>query len=99
MNTYKTDGIIIRRTNIGEADRMLTLLTNTHGKIRVIAKGVRKITSRRAPTLEVFNNASFLIHRSRINYEMVVETQLLHAFETLRSDLKCIGEAYQMCEL
>jgi len=53
MKSYKTEGIIIKRKNFGEADRILTIFTKNKGKISIVAKGVRKINSRRAPHIEL----------------------------------------------
>ncbi|MBI2593599.1 DNA repair protein RecO, partial [Candidatus Daviesbacteria bacterium] len=55
MPSVAVEGIILKRTNFGEADRMLTVLTKNLGKITVIARGVRKITSRRAGNVELLN--------------------------------------------
>ena len=48
MSTYVTDGVILRRVDYGESDRVLTVLTRDHGKLGVIARGVRKPGSRMA---------------------------------------------------
>jgi len=48
MPTYSDEGIVLRRIDYGEADRILTVLTLEHGKIGVIARGVRKSQSRLA---------------------------------------------------
>ena len=53
--TYKTEGIILKRINFGEADRILTSYTKHFGKISLLAKGVRKITSRKGGNIELFN--------------------------------------------
>lgn len=62
---YTVHGIVLRRRNAGEADRIITLFTREFGKIRVIAKGVRKISSRRAAHLEVFRLVHAHIHRGK----------------------------------
>jgi len=98
VNNYKTEGIIIKRTNFGEADRILTIVTRDSGKLRVIAKGSRKITSRRAPNLELFTQTSFLIHKGRVgNY--VLEAKAIQPFEHIRSDFDRVKIAYQIAEL
>ena len=52
--SYRTEALVIRHTNFGEADRILTLYSREKGKIRVVAKGVRKLKSRKAGHLEPF---------------------------------------------
>ena len=54
MQTLRTEAIILRRTNYGEADRILNVLTPEHGKVSAIAKGVRKAKSKLAGGLELF---------------------------------------------
>lgn len=98
MNNFKTEGIIIKRTNFGEADRIITLLTPYYGKLRVIAKGSRKITSKRAPNLELFTHTSFVIHKGKTgNY--VVEAKAIQPFEHIRTDFDRVKITYQIIEL
>ena len=98
MRNYKTEGIIIRRINFGEADRILTIFTKHHGKIKAIAKGVRRIKSRRAPHLELFNQAVLFFHKGK-NLDLVSEAQLINSFSDLRKDLKKVALAFKLCEL
>src|SRR3989338_6252191 len=99
IQNYKIEGIIIKRMNVGEADRLVTLLTKDHGKVRVIAKGVRKITSRRASALELFNHTACTLHRSKKLSDFVIETTIIHAFDGLGKNLQHISNAYQLCEM
>lgn len=55
--------IILKRKNVGEADKILTVFSKNAGKLRVIAKGIRKITSRRGPHLDIFNEVRMTIHK------------------------------------
>lgn len=98
MGTYKTEGIIIKRKNFGEADRILTIFSKNYGKISAIAKGVRKINSRRAPHLELFNQVSLLLSKGK-NLDVITETQLITSFSNLKKDLKKVGLAFEACEL
>lgn len=98
MRAYKTEGIIIKRTNFGEADRILTIFTKHYGKIRAIAKGVRKIKSRRAPHLELFNHTSCFLSKGK-NLDIITEAQLINSFSKLKKDLKKVGLAFKACEL
>jgi len=89
--------VIIRRSDFGEADRLLTLITPT-GKRRVVAKGARKITSRLAGHIELFTHATMLLAVGR-NLDIVTQSVILHSFDTLRADLQRIGTAYYAAEL
>lgn len=94
---YRTEAVIIRRSDFGEADRLLTLITPM-GKRRVIAKGVRKITSRLAGHIELFNHATVLLAVGR-NLDILTQSAALHSFDHLRGDIHRIGAAYYVAEL
>lgn len=98
MFSFKTDGVILKRTNFGEADKIFTVFTKHYGKLHLIAKGVRKITSRKAPHLEPFSLTKLYIAKGK-NMGLVTEAEVVNNFSGLRSDLKKIGLAYQICEL
>jgi len=83
---YRTEGIVLRRRNQGEADRVLTLCT-PEGKIDVIAKGARKVRSRKAGHIELFSRSSFVVSRVRNSWDIVSQAETLDAHEALRSDL------------
>ncbi|MSP13358.1 MAG: DNA repair protein RecO [Chloroflexi bacterium] len=95
---YKTKGIVLRRGDWGEADRLLTLLTPEYGKLRILAKGVRKPTSRKAGHIELFMEAQFLIARGR-NLDMVTQVEALETFRPLREDLARVTYAVYLAEL
>lgn len=95
---YKVEAIILKRRNVGETDRILTVFTKEYGKLRVIAKGIRRITSRRAPSLEVFNRVVLLLHHGK-TLDSVTEVDLRDGYQTLRKDLVLINAAYYACEL
>src|SRR5215211_4788568 len=94
---YRTEAVILRRSDFGEADRLLTLITPL-GKRRVVAKGARKTTSRLAGHIELFTHASLLLAIGR-NLDIVTQSVILHSFDRLRGDLRRIGAAYYAAEL
>ena len=67
---YRTEGIVVRRRNQGEADRVLTLCAPL-GKLDVVAKGARKVRSRKAGHIELFCHSSFVVARSRSSWDIV----------------------------
>jgi DNA repair protein RecO (recombination protein O) len=95
---YRTEGIVIRRSDTGETDRILTLYTPTRGKIRVVIKGVRRPGSRMAGHVELLTHSSFLIARGR-NLDIVTQAQSLATFPALRQDLECIGWGCYVAEI
>jgi DNA repair protein RecO (recombination protein O) len=98
MATYKTEGVILKRSDFGEADRILTIYTNRHGKIRAMAKGVRKITSRKGGNLELFNHCVLFLARGR-NLDIVTEAQVVNSFSRLGDELEKAAAAFYLVEL
>lgn len=97
-HTYKTEGIVLKRKNFGEADKLLTVYTKHYGKIRAIAKGIRKTTSRKAGSLELFNHCILFLAKGR-NLDIITETQTVNSFRLWRKNLTKVGVAYYFCEL
>ena len=83
---YRTEGIVIRRRDQGEADRVLTLCT-PQGKLDVVAKGARKVHSRKAGHIELFTRANFVISRVTASWDIVSQADMVEAHALLRSDL------------
>jgi len=98
MRSFKTEGVILKRVNVGEADRLLTIFTKHYGKIRALARGVRRITSRRSGNVEIFTQATMFFSQGR-NYEPLTEAETIHSFQGLRKNLLAVAYAYKACEL
>lgn len=98
MRSYRVGGVVIKRKDIGEADRLLTLFTKRYGKIRVVAKGVRRIKSRRGGHVELFNHVALYLHKGR-QFDIVTEAQAVDTHLRIRKNLDLIGLAYYVCEL
>lgn len=95
---YRTEGVILRRSDVGEADRILTLYTPERGKIRLLAKGVRRPSSRLAGHVELLAHSTFLVARGR-NLDIITQAQTQQAFAALRQDLERIGWGCYIAEL
>jgi DNA repair protein RecO (recombination protein O) len=95
---YRTEAVVLRRNDFGEADRLLTIYTPEWGKLRVIAKGVRKPTSRKSGHVELFTHSRLLIAKGR-NLDIVTQAETIHSFRPLREDLLRTGWAYYAAEL
>lgn len=98
MRHIRTDGIIVKRRNSGEADRILTVFTRALGKVSVKAVGVRKITSKRSSHIELLNSVSMTLYQGRA-FPVLMEVQTTNTFPVIKSDLQRIGFAYHICEL
>ncbi|GBD30365.1 DNA repair protein RecO [bacterium HR32] len=93
MPVYKAEGVVLARRNLGEADRVLTLLTREFGKLSVKAKAVRRTTSRLAGRLEPFTHARFLLARGRA-LDVVAQVEVVAGHADLRTDLVRVGHAW-----
>lgn len=85
--TYRTEAIVLRRKDMGETDRLLTLFTPEHGKLRAVAKGIRKPASRKAGHLELFTRVSLLMAVGRGEFDVVTQAQSVEAYRAVREDL------------
>lgn len=97
MSSVTTEGIILKRNNFGEADRMITALTDRFGKIVIVARGVRRITSRRAGNVEILNRVSLHLFKGK-NYTLT-EAQSLETFPVIKSQLTLSTIAFHLIEL
>ncbi len=95
---YRTEAIILRRADLGEADRLLTILTPHYGKLRVVAKGARKPASRKSGHVELFTRSTLLIARAR-NLDIVSQAETVESYRPLRDDLLRSTYAHYIVEL
>ncbi|MEK7616841.1 MAG: DNA repair protein RecO [Patescibacteria group bacterium] len=98
MRGFKTEGIILKRRNFGEADRILTVFSLQRGKIVVLAKGVRRITSRRAGNVELLNRVVMYLYQGK-GMPVLTEAESLENFEKIKSDLTLSTYAFHIIEL
>jgi len=75
--TFRVEAVVLRHSDWGEADRLLSLYSREQGKLRAVAKGVRKVRSRKAGHLEPFTRVSLLLARGI--HPKVVSERLGHA--------------------
>ncbi len=95
---YQTEAVIISKIKLGEADRILTLCTPDHGKIRAVAKGVRRPNSKMAGHLELLTYSQIRLARGR-NLETVTGCQTIEAFIPLKNDLWLTSSGLYAAEL
>lgn len=98
MHGVKTEGIVLKRRDLGEADRILTVFTKKLGKISVLAKGVRRITSRRAGNVELLNRVLVYLHQSK-NFLILTEAAALDTYQKLKADLTLATYSFHIVEL
>lgn len=87
MNQIVTTGVVLARLNYGEADKIITVLTPDHGKIRVMARGVRKVKSKLAGGIELFSISSITFIPGRKDIGTLVSTRLQTHYSFIVEDL------------
>ncbi len=96
MKQLSSSGIILRRTDYGEADRIITFLTSDFGKIHVIAKGVRRQKSKLAGGIELFSISEIHFIKGKSDLDTLVSTRLIKHYGTIVRDLKRTELAYDL---
>jgi DNA repair protein RecO (recombination protein O) len=94
---YRTPAVILKRMDLGEADRIVTLFSRDEGKVRAVAKGVRRTTSRAAGHLEPFTLSDVLLAVGR-ELDVISQVDTLESFRTVREDLELTTHAYYLAE-
>ena len=95
---YVTDAIVLTRFDYGEADRIMTLFTPSHGKLKAIAKGVRRTKSRLGGSLEPLAELRVALARGR-TFDVVTQVQVSHPWLRLRDSLESTATAWYLAEL
>ena len=98
FRSIRVHAIILRHSDWGEADRLVTLYTREHGKLRALAKGARKITSRKAGHLEPFTHVKLQLSRGRDLF-IVTQADTVDAYLPVRETLVLTGNASYVVEL
>jgi DNA repair protein RecO (recombination protein O) len=98
MPTYTADSLVLRRQNLGENDRILTLYTRDHGKLAAVVKGARRASSRLVGATELFTQARMLLATGK-TLDIVSQCEIRASFPTLRNDLERLTRATYLCEL
>jgi len=96
--TYQTEAIIIKKTKLGEADRILTLYTPNLGKIQGFAKSLRRPKSKMAGHLELLTHSMVSLARGR-NLDTIIGSQTINSFLPLKSDLELTSYGLYAIEL
>jgi DNA repair protein RecO (recombination protein O) len=98
IRSFRAEGIVLKHNDHGEASRMLTIYTRQRGKVRALAKGVRKVRSRKGGHLEPFTLVSLQLAVGR-NWYIVSQAEAQDTYSTLRENLESLGYASYVVEL
>jgi len=95
--SFITECLVLKSTNYKETDKILTLFTKSSGKVNSIARGVRKITSRKAGNLDIFDYSKISLVELG-DFYMVSQAEVISSFKLLKSDLNSQGTLYLIGE-
>ena len=98
MTLYRCNGVVLRTYPLGEADRIVSFITDTRGKVRAVAKGIRKTKSRIGARLEPMAHVSLLMYEGRGELEIVSQADTIEAHRHIREDLDRLTHAAAMLE-
>lgn len=98
MSLYRDEGVVLRTMRLGEADRIVSILTRGHGKVRAVAKGVRRTTSKFGGRLEPLSHVSLLCWKGR-ELDIVNQAEVLEIFRAVREDLSRVTKAFTVLEV
>ncbi|MGH9247024.1 MAG: DNA repair protein RecO [Acidimicrobiales bacterium] len=97
MALYREDAIVLRTWKLGEADRIVNLLTRGHGKVRAVAKGVRKTSSRFGARLEPTSHVALQLYQGR-ELDTITQAESLATFRSIRGDFERFAKASTVLE-
>jgi DNA repair protein RecO (recombination protein O) len=97
VSLYRDEGVVLRTHKLGEADRIVVLMTAGRGKVRAVAKGVRKTKSRFGGRLEPPNRASLLLYQGR-ELDVITQAETIEHHPALRDDLDRLTDAISLVE-
>ena len=96
--TFKTEAVVLRSIRLGEADRVLHLYTEDHGRVGAVAKGVRRVKSRFGGRLEPLSRVKLVLHEGSSDLCTITAADTVHAHSSLREHRMGIERATDACE-
>jgi DNA repair protein RecO (recombination protein O) len=99
MALYRDEGVVLRTYKLGEADRIVVLMTRTRGKVRAVAKGVRKTKSKFGSRLEPGSHSALLLYEGRGELDIVSQAESIDHFRAIRDDLDRLTAMSSMLEV
>ena len=95
---YKTEGLVLRAMSLGEADRLVTVLTPALGKLRATVRGARRVTSRLGGHVDILNHVQLSLAQGR-QLDVITGAESLESFRPLKDDLERVALALYLMEL
>lgn len=98
VRSYSDEGFVLARKNYSEADRILSVFSKNHGKISLLAKGVRKTLSKKRGHIEVFSRIKFSLTKTK-GLPVMTEAEVVDSYSKIRKNLKKVALAYYFLEV
>ncbi len=98
MSLYKSKGIVLRSYKLGEADKIIVIFSSWHGKIKAVAKGIRRTKSKFGSRLEPFTYVDLLLYKGR-ELDIITQAEIITSFKEIRGDLDKVKHGFVMLEL
>ncbi len=99
MSLFRDRGVVLRSYRLGEADRIVVFLTERHGKVRAVAKGIRKTSSKFGARLEPLTHVDLLLWQGRGDLDIVNQVEVIDAFRGVREDLDRMPRGMALVEV
>lgn len=99
MSLFRDQGVVLRTYRLGEADRIIVFLTEHHGKVRAVAKGVRRTASKFGARLEPLSHVALLLWQGRSELDVVNQVEVIDHFRTVREDLGRMSRGLSLLEV
>jgi DNA repair protein RecO (recombination protein O) len=99
VSLFRDRGVVLRTYRLGEADRIIVFLTEHHGKVRAVAKGVRRTASKFGGRLEPLSHVELILWQGRGDLDIVNQAEVLDNFRTVREDLGRVAKGLSLLEV
>jgi DNA repair protein RecO (recombination protein O) len=99
VSLYRDDAVVLRTYKLGEADRVVVLLGRSTGKVRAVAKGVRRTRSKFGSRLEPGSQVQVQLHEGRGELDLVTQVETIEARPNLRADMSRVAHAAALLEV
>ncbi|NNC80531.1 MAG: DNA repair protein RecO, partial [Acidimicrobiales bacterium] len=98
VGLYRDNAVVLRSWKLGEADRIVSLMTQANGKIRCVAKGARKTQSRFGARVEPTNHIQVQLYRGKGDLDTLTQVESIDRYPMIREDLELFARASEMLE-
>jgi DNA repair protein RecO (recombination protein O) len=99
VSLFRDAGVVLRTYRLGEADRIVVLMTEQHGKVRAVAKGIRRTGSKFGARLELLTHVDLLLWQGRGDLDIVNQVEVIDTFRTVREDLARVSPGLALLEV